>query len=323
MRPQERTTSLQFSSPWVDVLGNAYDIIDSIYSTLTKGGTNPLLAALIALASMPAAIAISIGKVGLERALGTNLGEGIEGMKAGIVGLLKSTVSTNPYVVKAYEGLKKIISLFEWIYSLWQSFWSWIQTAVPGVAKDNAKQKMEKDIEKTNKGSDKWAVTYEYNNKRFAIRDSTIPNAAANYATTQEELTKYVGAGRAKKLTKEAKTYEDLPSFAQGIADAVKAGMSGVGSEIATAITGKFSFPSFDKLIESLDSLVTPLDGLLKIIREKLGVKDHTGETPAFESTMGKAYLNSDGTYDVEATGGMHLQMARRIHSAKVQQKRH
>ena len=275
-----------------EVLGTAWDYIDRIYSTMRSGGANPILAGIAAISAAPMALGMGIGKAvtgkGInaflanpEHILGMGVAKTIAGKDpAELLGflleqdrnILRWIATYFPLFGRILEILKGVKNLFEWLYSLFQSFWSWIQRAMPGAEKETARQKMVKQADQEHlfrgedigRGSGKWYRLDEYNQYREATPS--------------------------KKLADYEKTYNETPGFAEGIAEAVKKGIAGIGTEIANAIKG--IFPDFTPLTEALKSLQAVIDRFL-------GRGSHEGETPAFETSKGKAYNRAGGGYDV------------------------
>lgn len=173
--------------------------------------------------------------------------------------IVRWIVTTFPFFARIHEILKKVLSVFEWLYSLFQSFWSWIQRAMPGAEKETARQKLEKDISGANNATKgERTLWYDYNDKSFWTKRTDIPNGPTQ-KLSQGELADLYGEGRAKKFVEKAETYESKPGFAEGIAEAVKKGISSIGDTIAEKI--KAAFPDLAGLISSLTDLVNLLKG--------------------------------------------------------------
>jgi len=221
----------------VEVLGNAWDYIDKIYSTMTKGGANPLVAALTAISASPLALGMGIAKT----VTGKDSGELLDYLIELDQRWINYLITNFPLFGRILEILKGVKNLFEWLYSLFQSFWSWIQRAMPGAEKETARQKMVKQADREGlfrgedigRGSGKWYRLDEYNQYREATPS--------------------------KKLADYEKTYNETPGFAEGIAEAVKKGISSIGDTIAEKI--KAAFPDLAGLISSLTDLVNLLKG--------------------------------------------------------------
>jgi hypothetical protein len=62
-----------------------------------------------------------------------------------------------------------------------------------------------------------------------------------------------------QKLQDLKKKYDELPGFAEGIAEAVAKGISGIGTTIANAIAGALKFPDMSPMTKALEDLVKPL----------------------------------------------------------------
>lgn len=175
--------------------------------------------------------------------------------------IIRWIVTTFPFFARIHEILKKVLGVFEWLYSLFQSFWSWIQRAMPGAEKETARQKLEKDISGANNATKgERTLWYDYNDKSFWTKRTDIPNGPTQ-KLSQGELADLYGEGRAKKFVEKAETYESKPGFAEGIAEAVKKGISGIGTEIANAIKGLvMEIPGMPELAKAITDLQTWLD---------------------------------------------------------------
>ena len=238
----------------VEILGNAWDYVDKIYSTMRGAGANPLLAGLTALSAMPMALGLGIAKTA-----GKDPGELLGWIVDQDKNIVRWIVTTFPFFARIHEILKKVLSVFEWLYSLFQSFWNWIQRAMPGAEKETARQKLEKDISGANNATKgERTLWYNYNDKSFWTKRTDIPNGPTQ-KLSQGELADLYGEGRAKKFVEKAETYESKPGFAEGIAEAVKKGISSIGDTIAEKI--KAAFPDLAGLISSLTDLVNLLKG--------------------------------------------------------------
>jgi len=239
----------------VEVLGTAWDFIDKIYSTMRSGGANPILAGIAAISAAPMALGMGVAKTIMGKDPAELLGWIVDQDK----NIIRWIVTTFPFFARIHEILKKVLSVFEWLYSLFQSFWSWIQRAMPGAEKETARQKLEKDISGANNATKgERALWYDYNDKSFWTKRTDIPNGPTQ-KLSQGELANFYGEGRAKKLVEKAETYESKPGFAEGIAEAVKKGISSIGDTIAEKI--KAAFPDLAGLISSLTDLVNLLKG--------------------------------------------------------------
>jgi hypothetical protein len=130
--------------------------------------------------------------------------------------LTRWVTTSFPFLSKIHDVIKKIQSIFEWIYSLWQGFWSWIKSAIPGAAKESARAKMEKQAEKEHMylGSDnKWyKLTQDENTGKYTKKSGMLAYTEGS-----------------PKLQDLKKKYDELPGFAEGIAEAVAKGVSGIG----------------------------------------------------------------------------------------------
>ena len=123
----------------VEVLGNAWDYVDKIYSTMTKGGANPLVAALTAISAAPLALGMGIAKTVTGKGPAELLGYLIEQDQRWI-----SYLITNfPLFGKIYEIIKKVHSVMEWLYAMIQGALAWIRDGL-GITKKEKEAKFEK-----------------------------------------------------------------------------------------------------------------------------------------------------------------------------------
>jgi hypothetical protein len=264
------------------VLGNAWDIIDKIYSTMRSAGASPLLAAFAAIQSIPLAIAGGIFKT----ATGKDPSEILDVLKGHIQNLLRWVgAKISPTMDKVHEVLKKIQSVFDWLYSLWQGFVSWIKGAMPGAAKETARTAMEKKAEKEG---------------LYLTKEGVWGKTLGEGKQPQKGATTFQYGTPSKRLSELKETYDLLPGFAEGIADAVKKGLEGMATLIAEKISG--IFPDFTPLMNAIKPLTDALSALQLAIDKWLGSDSHSGETPAATSPSGKtAYANKayPGTWDL------------------------
>ena len=212
-------------------------------------------------------------------------------------------ISTNiaPVASKIQEILKKVQSVFEWLYGLFQRFWSWIQQAMPGAAKETKRQEIDKTVSKLNEADRTKSLSFNRNTGTFSVKDLTVSSG-----TSHTLVEKDYGKEKYDKLTKKASEYAALPGFAEGIAQAVTKGISGIGETIggymAAAIKDKLSLDI--KFPESLTDLMGKINTTLTELRTWL--KDHglTGsnvETPngGYESDEFTATKQSNGNYNI------------------------
>jgi len=263
----------------VEVLGNAWDYVDKIYSTMTKGGANPLVAALTAISAAPLALGMGIAKT----VTGKDSGELLDYLIELDQRWINYLITNFPLFGRILEILKSVKNLFEWLYSLFQSFWNWIQRAMPGAEKEKARQKMVKQAgqedlfrgEDIGRGSGKWYRLDEYNQYREATPS--------------------------KKLADYAKTYNETPGFAEGIAEAVKKGISGIGTIIADAIKDLvMDIPGMEGIAKVLENLQTTIDNLQTWL-DQYGLGEIvTGAQTATNSNL-LAIAGGPITYPVEA----------------------
>lgn len=244
----------------VDVLGNAWDYIDRIYSTMTKSGASPLLAGITALSALPVALAMGTFKTFSG---GKGAEDILEAVEDKFSSLLRWVSTTFPYFGKIHELTDKGISWFESLYDLLNGIWNWLMDAIPGAKKESARQSISEDIEKINKNSPQYDVSYEYEKNKFRVYDTSINSPSPIEISSRADLSKYIGGTRAKTLYGEAKTYTESPSFAQGVADAVSKGRGNLGNIVGSAVSGSLKDITVNL---ASDALTGSIDALNKTI---------------------------------------------------------
>lgn len=142
-----------------------------------------------------------------------------------------------PYVIKIVDALLLVIDKLK-------GMWNWLMDAIPGARKEEARIALERQAKKEGLAISPAGSIVKAD--RFGAPTDTI-------ATGSETL-----------LGLQAK-YLALPGFAEGIADAVKAGLSTLGDTIAEKIADAlpdWEMPSFDDLTKSMDDLAAALGSL-------------------------------------------------------------
>ncbi|HQB07833.1 MAG TPA: hypothetical protein PK712_08230, partial [Rectinema sp.] len=116
-----------------------------------------------------------------------------------------------------------------------KSMWNWLMDAIPGARKEEARLKLEAAAKKEGLGVTPAGsiVTLDSRGNPTTSAPITIPDHLIDL---------------------QAK-YQALPGFAEGIADAVKAGLSTLGDTIADRIAEKM--PDFSPLTNAIESLVS------------------------------------------------------------------
>jgi hypothetical protein len=289
---------------FVEVLGNAWDIIDKIYSTMRKGGANPLLAGLTALAALPGALVLGAMKAafnitlpGLEELLGYLIDQGR--------GVLRWVSTTFPFFGKLHELTKKVMGWLEQLHSLLSRLWNWLMNAIPGAKKEQQKEVLNKDLEKANKQSNKWTVAYDYGAKQFKARDKTL-NAAPTISIDPSKLADYVGPAKAKKLQTEATQYEKTPGFLDDIVNGIKEALKGLGIDF-TPLTDVITTlnTTIQTWLDNLD-IGKKVDAVSATVNT--ASSNVTGTNPAQYVTqkpvetiagVGKMYKQGEDNYDI------------------------
>jgi hypothetical protein len=154
----------------------------------------------------------------------------------GIISSLLTSVGLQDSISKAIKtGVsiwQKITSFVERILAAIDNLWNKLMDLVPGARKEEARQKMERYVERINKsgllgeeGGKNVVIEYDYKTGQFIKEGGS--------ASRESEMT-YIPLGR--KALDAASEYERLPGFAEGIANAVAQGLSGIAGGIAAAV---------------------------------------------------------------------------------------
>ena len=224
-----------------------------------------------------------MGSVWGDVKLGASLipGEISTAITSRLTSLLSWASNSFSFLSKIHDVMKKVHSIFEWIYSLWQGFWSWIKTAIPGAAKETKRAEIEKLANKDQ-------MTFDSSTGKLKWVDQMAHGGQI-----------FVQSAVSEKISKKIGEWSKLPGFAEGIADAVKKGLVGIGTQIADAIKG--AFPDFSGLITSLDKLIQPLKDLQAAINKYLGndADKYKDDRPIYYSEKGDVYSRGGGNYDV------------------------
>lgn len=220
----------------IDVLGTAWDYMDKLYAMTKTSTANPLIKALFLGIAAPATILAGLGAGAVKAVTGKDPAE----LLASLLRWTSNYIA--PFMAKIHDLTKKLLSIFEWIYSLWQGALSWLKAGL-GITKSQAKTKME--TEATKEG-----VTW---NQKGDSGAGWYKNGVLQPGSD--------------KLNTLKKNYEKAPSGIfdlLGIADAVAKGMSGIGTIIAGAIKGiVMDIPGMSELAKAIDDLRTWLDNTL------------------------------------------------------------
>lgn len=107
-----RSQLLTYFMSLVTILGHAYDFMDKIYSKTKSATGNPILAGMVALASMP----VSLYAGGLKSATGIDVSEILSGISDRIGSLSRWFTSNLPIGIDKITGfLSKLFSVINWI----------------------------------------------------------------------------------------------------------------------------------------------------------------------------------------------------------------
>ncbi len=183
---------------------------------------------------------------------------------------------------------QKMTDFVNWLLNTIKSMWSWLMNAIPGAKKEQYRQDLQKALGITDKNpSGTFGVTLNSAGKLVANgHEMTREEAEHGFA-----LEGYRFGGLPANILTKYDEYTNAPGFAQGIADAVKQGLTGL----------TMSVPGMSELAQSVENLIKPLQDLQSAISNVFGNGPgaHTGETPILENDVGSAYANPGGSYDV------------------------
>ncbi len=151
---------------------------------------------------------------------------------------------------------QRMIDFFTWLLSTIKGMWDWLMNAIPGARKEEARQKLEKEMERA-------GVSYNAGNKEYTITKG--PNKGV--VIPGDEMGGYAGqkylGSEGKRIIDLKIEYEKLPGFAEGIAAAVKEGLAGLEKSIADAIAKALTdIPGMQSIAETLKSLNTTISDL-------------------------------------------------------------
>jgi hypothetical protein len=233
--------------------------------------------------------AAALGPIGLIGLAATSGDEIKEKIWTSVNGLLNWARSSFPFLSKIHEVMKKVYSIFEWIYSLWQSFWSWIKSAIPGAEKESKRKEMEKRATKE-------GIYLGTDNKWYAL------NAKGEKSGISASN---AGKPPSQKLLNIYEEWKDLPGFADGIAQAVATGISGIGTVIAEAISKAITdaFPDFSGLTKALGDLVKPLNDFVDKLTTELNPEGEAAgraSTDKLTAAGLRSFIGSDSQGYVE-----------------------
>ena len=263
----------------VEVLGTAWDFIDKIYSTMRSGGANPILAGIAAISAAPMALGMGVAKTITGKDPAELLGWIVDQDK----NIVRWIVTTFPFFARIHEILKKVLSVFEWLYSLISGMVSFLKDAL-GITKEQKKSTWEKAMD---------ASGVKWQNGKYV--QNTAGREGWEIINPETSISNY------KHIEKLRGKYEDAPAglagLADGIAKAVKEGISGIGTDIANAIKGLvMEIPGMPELAQAIADLQTWLEehNLGGVVE---GVKS-TVSTGAGMAAFGAGYPIMASTYD-------------------------
>lgn len=205
-----RSQLLTYFMSLVTILGHAYDFMDKIYSKTKSATGNPILAGMVALASMP----VSLYAGGLKSATGIDVSEILSGISDRIGSLSRWFTSNLPIGIDKITGfLSKLFSVINWIVNPFIRLFDMIKTlfekitgfleekfGVSGKTDKLDEAMMEKDIA--------WAKSQRFsdnNERKYRFSDETMKAAWTEAATGIEQSPPNVNRDVYDKLVGEFK----------------------------------------------------------------------------------------------------------------------
>jgi len=141
-----------------------------------------------------------------------------------------------PYVLQLVEGILGILDKLK-------GMWNWLMDAIPGARKEEARIALERQAKK----------------EGLAISPAGSIVKADRFGAPTDSI----ATNPSETLLGLQAKYLALPGFAEGIADAVRAGLSGLGDIIGTAVSENMpDFPTFDDLTKSMDDLAAAIESI-------------------------------------------------------------
>ena len=219
-----------------------------------------------------------------------------------------------PWLNTAGEMLKKIEGIFEWLYSLLQGLFSWLKGAIPGAQKETYRQELVKKLPSnvelnSSGGLVTKPMTGKEINKKYG--GGLSDDDRANLLHGGQSVS---ASSLSPKLQDLYTKYQNASSFATGIADAVKQGLSGMADAVAAAIKG--IFPDFSPLTNALTDLTNWLKnhGILgnNSPNTGLGGLGGPGEKTAYDpnNSMVQYFYNRGSSQEwekIDWTDNLHL----------------
>lgn len=242
-----------------DVLGNAWDYLDKIYSYFKKESGSPIKAGFLTMLAVPAALMAG----GMKALTGKGPEDLLEGISTYIQNLTRIEQS---WLGKIHDVLNKAKSLWDWVYSLMQNLFSWIQKAIPGAQKTIYGRNINTMLGITDKNPlGIYGITYE--NGTFIRHVKDAEGQPGTQIVSDQEMVNLYGR-RGQRLTLEAVKERSSPDFASGIASAVAAGLGGLGDVIKQSLTDiipQSLIDSLDRLSKALDNFKWPGEATLAV----------------------------------------------------------
>jgi len=240
----------------------------------------------------------------ISRFMGTNLGQDMaKGLGAVMDTAGKIWEAIGPILVKLLEGLLDVISgpmmavlwLIAAIYDKVRPYmlqiaegilavvdklkgmWNWLMDAIPGARKEEARIALEKQAKREGLAITPAGSIVKAD--RFGAPTDTIAEGSETLQGLQAK-------------------YQALPGFAEGIADAVKKGISSIGDTIAKKIADAlpdWEMPSFDDLEAAIDRLAEAIPGVSDWHETGSRVTSSTGDTYFLETdSSGNTRIKKD-----------------------------
>ncbi len=228
------------------IIGGVYNTFDAIYTKLKESGK-------LKLALAPLAIGAALPIIAPLIAVFSPL-LGIIAPVAGVLIVLglvyKILKEVYPYLKWAFG---KLIGVLQWLWDTLKGLWNWLLKAIPGAEKRMAKEKLDQAMTKegiylTDDG--KWGRRLNPGEEGYTDMNKGILPANNMF---------FRGATPSDKVLGLKKTYDDLPGFAEEIANAIIKGLAGA---LKAALDGIFGEGTFDAIVQKLTDLINKIDSI-------------------------------------------------------------
>lgn len=211
-----------------------------------------------------------------------------------IVDFLKKLWFNSNALNKAFgTGLslwQKVLDFFNWLISLFRELQSWLGQAIPGAKKEGLRQDIQKTLGVTEQkpfGSKN--ITYENGKFILHLGDADNPRQmTSTRALSDEEAQALLGKGVVQKANLE----RQAPSFATGIADAVRLGLSGL------------TIKGLSELTDAINNLIAKMPNPVGAMSAATNAINTAGSTYVSRSTQAYNDAKARGASEGEAAYG-------------------